>query len=115
MAVDECPGARARRHVALAQQAVVGDAHCRPRHAGPLRQLAARRQSVAFAQAAIEDQPPQLTVDLACQVVAPDEADMEVHPDDRTPWTWSGPVGRNWLSHWATGVRIVATAVPQPS
>ncbi len=79
MAADEGPRADTRRHEALAHQTVVRDVDGRPRNAQPPRQLATRRQTLAFAQPPVEDQGPQLSVDFAGEVMAADEADVELH------------------------------------
>ena len=61
---DERAGAHARGQEALAGQAVVGDGDRRPRDRQPSRQLAGRRQPIAWPEHAGDDRLAELTVDL---------------------------------------------------
>jgi len=79
MSIDEGAGASPRRHEALAHQPVVADAHCGPRNAQSQGQLATRRQTLTRAKSPFEDRGTQLSVDLAGEVVAANEAYVEFH------------------------------------
>src|SRR4029450_12094865 len=48
-------------------------------------QLTAGREGIAGPQPAVDDGPPDLAVDLAGEVLAPHQADVEVHPAQRSP------------------------------
>jgi hypothetical protein len=89
---DEGPGACPRRDEPLAGEPVVGDRHGGARDTQAPGQLPGRRQAGARRQAAVEDGPAQLPVDLAGQVLAADQADVDLHL--RRLSRWSRPAGR---------------------
>jgi hypothetical protein len=76
---DEGPGASPGGDESLAGEPVVGDLHGGARDTQAPGQLPGRRQAAARRQEAVEDGPPQLPVDLPGQVLAADQADVDVH------------------------------------
>ena len=81
------------------EEPVVGDRDGGAGDAQLRGQLAGGRQAIAGGQATVQDRPAQLPVDLAGQVLAADQADMEVHGAQGS----GGPIGlvnlaRNWIS-----------------
>ena len=75
---DEGPGTDPGGDEPLAAEPVVGDRHGGARDAEAPGQLPGRRQATARRQAAVQDGPAQLPVDLAGQVLAADQADMDL-------------------------------------
>jgi hypothetical protein len=96
---DEGAGADPAGDEPLAEEPVVGDHDGGARDAQLRGQLAGGWQATAGGQAAVQDGPAQLPVDLAGQVLAADQADMELHGGQGS----GGPIGlvnraRNWIS-----------------
>src|SRR5689334_21367965 len=87
---DEGAGPLPSAEESLAAEPVVGHADGAARDGQTTGQLPGRRQPLAGRQAAVQDGAAQLPVDLAGQVVAPDQADVYLHQEIRPDRT--GPV-----------------------
>jgi hypothetical protein len=99
---DEGAGADPAGDEPFAHEPVVGDGDGGARDAQLGGQLPGGGQAAAGRQAGVKDRPAQLPVDLTGQVLAADQADMEVHGAQRS----DGRIGlvnlpENWISHWS--------------
>ena len=75
----EGAGAHPRRHEALRTQPVIGHGYGRARDAKPQRQLSAGWQGIGGPEPPVQDGPLELAVDLPAQILATDQADVELH------------------------------------
>ena len=74
---DECPGPLPERHEPLRGEPFIGHRHGGARHDQRPRQFTAGRQTVSGPQPPIQNRTPDLAIDLAAEVLAPDQADVK--------------------------------------
>lgn len=79
MLADERAGARPRGHESLARESIIDADHRRARDRQASRELPAWRQRISGPQSAQGDRLSQLPVDLVTDILAADQADVQLH------------------------------------